>query len=227
MAGVGTNAQMSWRRIGGIAGIVFGLGMGVFFVLSADAPTLNDPIGDIRDYFADATTYFILAWFSALFFVLAFLLFASALRSILAGNDGDAGMWARASFAGAVATVAIGGVATVFWSALALNGADDFSDEIVRALMSLDALAYGTIMPWGLALFLTGASVVILRTGALWRWLGWFGLAIALVMLIGMFWVIDGDPEGPLSVLVWIGISAMLLWSLLTGVAMIRTEKAA
>ncbi|MDH3397913.1 MAG: hypothetical protein OEM81_08805, partial [Acidimicrobiia bacterium] len=68
-------------------------------------------------------------------------------------------------------------------------------------------------------------SIVILRSGVLWKWLGWLGLVAALAMVIGTFWVIDGDEEGFLGILVWIGITATLLWSLLSGVAMIRSAR--
>ncbi len=123
--------------------------------------------------------------------------------------------------------MAVGGAGTTFWAALALNGPDAYSDSTVRALMNLDAVTFGAIMPWGLAVFLTGASVVILRSGVLWKWLGWFGLAGALAMVIGVFWVVDGDIEGPLAILAFTGTFATFLWSLLIGVAMIRTEGAA
>ncbi len=94
MTEFGSTARLSWRRIGGVAGIVFGLGMGVgVTVLLGSAPDINDSIGDIRAYFTDdATTFLITSWFIAFFLVGAFLLFASALRSVLAGSDSDAGM---------------------------------------------------------------------------------------------------------------------------------------
>jgi len=226
---VGSTTRLSWRQIGGIAGIVFGLGSAIGLVLlTGGGPALGDPMADIRDYFADdANTYFVLQWFLALFFVAAFLLFASALRSVLAERDRDSGMWARASFAGAVAAVAIAGGGTVFWSALALNGPDAFSDSTVEALMRLDAVTFGAVVPWGFVVFLAGASVVILRSSVLWQWLGWLGLAAALAMVIGLFWVIDGDVEGPLAIVTLIGVFVLFLWSLLAGVAMIRLEETA
>jgi hypothetical protein len=229
MGMVGSSGWASWRRIGGVAGIVFGLGTAVLLsALFAGAPTIEDPVREIRSYFADdASTYFVLTWFVALLFVGVFLLFASALRSVLASEDIDAGVWSRASFAGAVATVAVAGAGTAFWSALALNGPEAFSDSTVLALMSLDAVLFGSIMPWGLAVFLTGASVVILRSGVLWKGLGWLGLGAALVMVISVFWVLDGDIDGPLASVGLVGVFAMFLWALLTGIAMIRMEEAA
>ena len=216
----------SSRRIGGIAGIVFGLGAFLaLMLLGGDQPLASDPIGDIRSFAIDNDTeVFLFNWSMGALFVFAFLIFASALRSVLAPADDESGMWSRASFAGAVATVAVVGAGAAFTSALVLN-VDDYSDSTLRALMNLDVTLYTTIMPWGLALFLTGASIVILRSGVLWKWLGWLGLVAALVMVIGTFWVIDGDEEGFLGILVWIGITATLLWSLLSGVAMIRSAR--
>ncbi len=215
----------SWRRTGGIAGIVFGVAYIVLvLILVGSSPTLGDPIADIRDYFTnDANTYFALNWFLALLLIFGFLPFASALRSMLATSDVDAGMWARVSFGGAVATVAVVGVGSLFWSALALNGPEEYSDGAVQALMSLDALTFGAVAPWGFALFLTGASVVILRTGMLWKWLGWLGVVASVLLVIGTWWVVDGDPEGAVATLSLIGVILTFAWSAIAGYGMLST----
>lgn len=221
----GSRGMGSLRQIGGTAGIVFGLGVFLVFILAWDQPLASDPVGDIRSYAADnATRIFIANWLASALFVFPLLIFASALRSVLAGADEDSDMWARVSGAGAVITVAVAGVGSTVTSAIALNG-DEYSDSTVRLLMYLDAHIFSTVVPWGFALFLSGASVVILRTGVLWRWLGWFGCLLSLVLVVGAAWLIDGDLEGVLHNMVWIGITLTLLWTLLVGVAMLRMKE--
>jgi hypothetical protein len=222
----GFGSWPSWRRLGGWAGIVFGFGMVAFLILLfGSAPLFDDPIGEIRDYFDnDAGFFFTLNWFGALVIVAVFLLFASALRSVLATRDVDAGVWSRFGFAGAVAAVAVSGAGALFQMALGLSGTEQFSDGAVRLFMNADAIAYQAIAPWGYAVFLLGASVVILRTGVFARWLAWAGFGIAAVMVVGLFWVIDGDPEGPLALLTLIGFAAFLLWSIAVGASMVRSR---
>lgn len=216
----------SSTRTGGIAGMAFGVGTIVFLgLLLSNAPVLTDSMADIREYFDDKSSYyFIVQFFGGLIFVFAYLIFASALRSVLASADGDAGMWARASFGGAVAGVTMAGVGTLFWSALALDGAEGFSDGLVQALMNLDALVYGVMAPLGFALFLVGASVVIYRSGALRRWLAWLGFGAAALLIVGGLWVLDGDPESPLGLLGLLGFLVFLIWSATAGWFMYKSE---
>jgi hypothetical protein len=221
--------RSSWRVSGGIAGIVFAVGaMVVAVFLFGAGPKLDDSMTTIRDYFTnDAPAHFIFVWIGTLVYVFGLLPFASSLRSLFSADDVDAGVWSRLSFVGAVLAVALAGVGTLFWSMLALDGGGDVPDGVVLALMNGHLLVFGAIVPWGFALFAIGASAVVLRTGILWRWLGWLGLGAATLMLLGTFWVLDGDPEGPLGIVGYIGFFATLLWSLLAGYALMSTEESA
>lgn len=221
--------RSSWRVSGGIAGIVFAVGaMVVVAFLFGAGPRLDDSMGTIRDYFDnDAPAHFIFLWIGTLVYVFAFLPFASALRSLFAADDVDAGIWSRLAFVGAVLAVALAGVGTIFWSALALNGSGAFDDGVVLVLMNAHLITFDAIAPWGFALFLVGGSVVILRTGVMWKWLGWLGLGATATMLVGTFWVLDGDPYGPLAIVGFIGFVGALLWSLLAGYALMGSEESA
>lgn len=211
-------------RIGGLAGVVFAVGMVVLgFAVYFTQPAFTEPITEIRDYFTDnATGLQIADWLSALFFVGGFLLFASALRTALRDSD-SGGTWSRASFAAAAVSVAVAG-SGVFLSTFTVAGMDDLSDDVVHAFMRADAIVYGAILPWGFALFLVGASMVMLRGGRFPRWFAWLGFAAAGLSAVGALWPVDGDPEGALAMVGVVGFIAMLLWVVFTGVTMVRSR---
>jgi hypothetical protein len=229
MTGFGSKSRASWRVSGGIAGIIFAIGaLVVLIFIQGSGPVVGDPIAEMREFFEnDAASYFVFIWIGSLLYVFAFLPFASALRSLFAADDIDAGIWSRLSFAAAILVVAVVGIGTVFWSALALNGPSGFSDSTVAAFVSADAIAFYALTPWAFALFLVASSVVVVRSGVMWKWLGYLGLLAALLLVIGAFWVLDGDPSGALAIVGMIGFFAGLLWSLLAGYVLMTKEDTA
>ena len=172
----------SWKKVTGWSGVAFVVLFLVGLIVGGDGPSLEDSAADVREWFEDNEAVVAwTTWSGALGFALLFLLFASGLRSLLGPADANnEGVWSRLSFAGAVATVAIGGAASAFWAVL---GLEDIlaaaSDETVRTLAAFDTVVFAAIVPWGMAVFLLGASVVILQSGVMAKWLGWLGLLIA------------------------------------------------
>jgi hypothetical protein len=217
-------SEFGSKQIGGIAGAVFAIGVLVFsLALVGDAPAPTDSTSDIREYFDDNGNRVLLSyWFTALLFFGAFLTFASALRSALASSAEDA-LWGTVALSAAVVTAALAGGGLFAWGALALDGTDGYSDSMVQLLMDIDALVYGSTLPVTLAVFLVAGSIPAFRRGALWTWLGWLGLLGAAALAIGPLWVLDGDPEGALGILVWLaGLMGALLWILLASIGMYR-----
>lgn len=193
----------------------------------ADSPALGDPAADVRQWFEDNQAQVAwTTWSGGLSLALFFLLFASGLRSLLGPADaGNEGVWSRFSFAGAITMFAIGGSKAVFWAVLAqediLSAA---SDETVKTLFAFDSVAVSTILPWGVAVFLLGASVVILQSGVMAKWLGWLGLLVTLLFAIGTLWPSFGDQESFFGILTAIGFIGFLIWTLGAAVSMIRSN---
>jgi hypothetical protein len=170
-------------------------------IIQRTSPYIGDPIDEIRSYYVDDDTLVHVATFlSALAFVFFFLTFASGLRSLLATADTNAaGMWSRLSFAGAMLAVAVSGVGLTYGTVLSIGAAAEASDGTVRTLHQLDAVLFGSIMNWGLALFLFGAAMTIFQSDVLARWMGWLALSSIVLMVIGASWPVSGDDEGPLA----------------------------
>jgi hypothetical protein len=219
--------SVSWKKVTGWSGIAFVVLFLVGLFIGGDGPAFSDSATDVREWFEDNEAVVAwTTWSGGLGFALFFLLFASGLRSLLGPADArNEGVWSRLSFAGAVVFVSIGGVGSAFWAVL---GQEDIlsvaSDETVKTLAAFDTLAFAAIAPWGLAVFLLGASVVILQSGVMAKWLGWLGLVATLLIVIGTLWPFTGDDESFVAILTFIGFTLALIWSLGASIEMIRSD---
>lgn len=223
MGGVRSN------QIGGIAGAVFAIGIIVFsLALVGDSPVLTDSTDDIREYFDDNGDRILISyWLTALLFIGAFLTFTASLRTALRSSAEDE-LWGTVTLSAAVVTTAVVAGGMFAWGAMALNGTEDYSDSTVQLLMNVDSLIYASVVPVGLAVFLAAGSILAFRRGALWTWLGWLGLLAAASLTVGSLWVLDGDPESPLAILVWLaGLLGALTWILVASVGMYRMDPSA
>ena len=217
-----------WWRVGG----AFGIGYTVLFaiggfVLQGDSPSRDDSIEKIRTYFTDdGQVYLVGDYLIAIAFILMFLPYLVTLRWVLGSREGWPPIWSWLTVIGGVATAIMGGVAGTFWGALAIGVAEnpDVDDSVIRTLMELDSYAFNVIA-FPAALFVAAASVVVLRTGVLWRWLGALGLISAVLILIGAAWPIDGDEEGAVAIPGFIGFIGVSLWILLSSIHMIMMKE--
>lgn len=218
------STRSSSIRFGGVAGLVFVVGLLVLgFTVYLNQPLYNEPVAEIRDHFTDNETLRTVAdWIAALLFVGGFLVFASALRSALRPADED-GTWSRVSFAGAVLAIAIAG-SGVYLSTFTLGDMAALPDGVVQAFVRADALVYTVLLAWAFAIVLVGASMVMLRGGPFPAWFAWFGFAAAAVNALGALWPVDGDPEGALAVLGYVGFFATMIWIALVAATMTRRQ---
>lgn len=192
--------RMSWERLAALAGVVF-------VVLYVAAFGLGIEVGEsdreILDYYEDSGNQAkeVVAFFLIAGAALAFVVFASALRSLIARSEHDTAMLAALAWAGGIAcaVLVLAGNAVSRATAFA-SMSDNFElDPDTRSLLE-DA---------GFLLFVSGAlaaillvvavSLAALRHRLLPRWLGWAGfpagallpLAIGFVgFLVFIAWVL-------------------------------------
>lgn len=219
----------SWRRVAGYAGIVFAILFIVSIVIALGSPAWDDPVSEYRDWYTDSDTLVHFATFlGALAFVFFFLPFAAGVRKLLAACDEDSGhLWSRLSYTGAILAVAIGGAGSVFAEVLTLDIAEGASDDVVITLARLDALTYGAVLPWAIALFLGAASLVILHRGCLKPWIGWLGAVGAVVAVVGTVWTFSGDGENILGFVEFIGgYGIFVIWVLVVAWTLLKSTDA-
>ena len=190
-------------------------------------PTHNGTYGRLIAA-SETTQVHLVTWLAALAHVFFFLPFAAGLRNLLAPADAaDEQMWSRLSYTGAVLIAAIAVVGSAFSEVLSQGVAEDLSDDTLVALARFDTVIFTALKPWASALFLAAASVVILRSGVLAKWIGWFGAAGALLLVIGALWILGEDDEGFLASFFFIGLLISVLWVLVVGIVMIRSDEQA
>ena len=203
--------------LGNIQAYIRNIGLAVVFSLSLVAA--NAMAMSMRE----RTTEIAVLTFALPIAYVLLLLFASGLRSVLDPADhANAGIWSRLSFAGAITMVSVSGIGWAFWSVLGVEEVlDSASDGTVTALFGLITIIFSAVVPCGQAAFVGGASIVILRSRVMHRWIGWFGLVISFAMLAGSVWRLSGDPEGllgpPPQMLV-----QFVIWTLAVSITLIR-----
>ena len=105
---------------------------------------------------------------------------------------------------------------------LSIGSAETLSDGALVALARFDAVIFGAVLPWPLALFLAAASIVIFQNRVLAPWTGWLGALGVLILIVGSLWTFTKDAESVLGEIGAVGIAVTLIWVLVVGIAMLR-----
>lgn len=221
---------MSWKQIAGWAGVAYVVIFLVLFFIVGTPPGLDDSAAEYREWFVDNETQITILTAGLMLAFALILLFASGLRALLAPADAtNEGLWSRFSYAGAVMMVAMAGAGASFWAVLGLEEVlATASDETIKTLEIFDKVFFTLIVPFGLAAFVLGASVVILQSGVLAKWIGWLGIAITVLVVVGSLWPLSGDPEGFFGVVGFLAFPpGFLIWSLAVAITMIRSSNTA
>ncbi len=215
----------TWR-LGGVAGIIMVILVVIgFFALPAETPPVyDDPIEDIKAYFVENdTAYHLGDYISGLGFIVFFLIFLVSLTRVLRSAEGSGGLWSVLTLAGGLVAIAIAGATAIFWSTLALQAAADGNDAIVSTLMYMQFIG-DAFIPLPMALVIFGSSMVIIKTGVLWKWLAWAGFPLSIAAVISPLAVMEGDPEGVFAIIGIITFVIFLAWSLAVSVGMIMKK---
>ncbi len=212
----------TWR-LGGAAGIIFVILalIPIFAIVREIPPVYDDPVEDIKAFFVDNdTAYQVGDYIGGIGFIIFFLIFLVSLTRVLRSAEGSGGLWSVLALAGGLVGLALGASMQVFWGALVLQAAADGNDAIVRTLMYLQFVGNAFItLPMSLVVF--GASMVIIKTGVLWKWLAWVGFPLSIAAVLAPIAVIEGDPEGVFAIIGIVTFNVFLAWSLAVSVAMI------
>jgi hypothetical protein len=182
--------RISWERLAATAGVAF-------VVLYVVAFTLGIEVGDsnreILDYYASRghRAREIVAFFLIAGAALALMVFATALRSMIARVEQETAMLAALAWAGGIACAVLvlaGNVASRVTAFAALD--DKFQlDPNTRRLF--EGTGYLLFVSGTLAaiLLVVAVSLAGLRYGVLPSWLGWAGFPAAALLTLGIVFV--------------------------------------
>jgi hypothetical protein len=202
-------------RSGGFAGIAF-VALTVLWAIifaTADRPSYNSADDAVTEFWGDSGNRRLLLFADLALGLagVALLWFLGGFRVVLRRAEGEPARLATIAFAGGVvlATLLFAKNAVEGGIALALEFEQGFTldPDVFRAL---NAVFLGLLIHEGLAAaVLVGASsLLVLRTRVFPSWLGWAGLAVAVIGLLS--WLVPGLPL--VLVLAWIlAVSVLML----------------
>ncbi|MBX5445989.1 DUF4386 family protein [Sphaerobacter sp.] len=207
-------------RLALISGFAFGVLMFVKgFLFTPAEPDLGGSAQAIEDWLATSR----IDWLISIYLEFAagafFLVFVAGLYVALRRAGDGSGLLALAAFGGGVATILVSiarlGVELAFVR-VALDGG---TPEMLRALGTVArSLQEGLAFPQGV--FWATASIAILATRRLPRWIGILGAVGAVSLFVSTGTVFD--PESPLGIFGFLVFPLFSIWMLATPVTLLR-----
>jgi hypothetical protein len=194
-----------------LAGIIFVVLMVVGTMFVADVPDANASRQQIADYLVDSDlhTRNIIGAYLWMFGALAFLIFASRLRSVLRGAEGGPGTLTSVAFgAGAVYSALMMVSAATFAAVAYAVGLKDASVTVPDFVRVLPQMAWMILLLGGGfagILLVLATCIVSFRTGVLPRWLAWLGVLAAILLFFDV---------------VYVSIAPLLAWVILASVVL-------
>ena len=208
-------------RMSGIAGLLF-----VTLSLIASAVSVQPP-ANVRDgavlvdWFTENGARFRLGYvLAALAFLPFYFPFFAGLCEKLREAEAAPAIWSRVAWAGAIMSPVVGVTAGAFNVGPALVQ-EGLSREVAAFASAAGFYAYPVVSGAMNSIVMLGAAVVILRTGILWRWLGWSGAAIGIAAIAGSAALVENDPGGPLATISVVSWLAYFVWIAAASVALI------
>ena len=214
----GAGTKHRWEQMGAAGGILFvalQVASQALIQVGGSEPAFDAPAAEIETFFMNRNMQLAqIGGFLSVLSIIAFSWFLGALWARLRRTEGEPAWLSLVAFAsglaGITAILASGG-----WELALLRLGDGLEAETVRLLFDLGNFTFAAF--WvALAGMLLATGVVAIRDGALPRWLGWYGLVVAVALLAAraVWFPASGTKFLPYA-LFWV-------WLIAASVALIR-----
>jgi hypothetical protein len=198
-------------RISGVAGLLFVVASFAASAINVQPPRYDQDPAAIAAWFAENSQMYRVGHFVAgLAFLLFYVPFFAGLCERLRAAEGTPAIWSRVTWAGAILSPAAGTTSGAFIVGAALL-ADTVSPEVARFAIASNFYAFIVSGALG-GIAMTGAALVILKTGVFPRWLGWAGALIAAAAFLGSAAIVENDPAGVFATVNGLAWLAYFLW---------------
>lgn len=171
-----------WAGISALSAFVLFSAANAIWAFEQPAPGSSAP--DLVHFYTDLSSRIVVGGLGSLLSIAIFVVFASALRGILAELEGDE-LLANAAFGGTILGLAAGlGAESVNLAAALRAGDGELTEPLALALFDISYVfgSYATGIGFGVAMLAIGA--VALRSGKLLpRWLAFVAVVIGLAMV--------------------------------------------
>ena len=188
--------ERRWERFGAEAGIAMVVFAVIAIIVPGESPGQNASSQEFVTYFADTRDELRMATLLWLLSGMCGLFFLGALRSRLARAEGGHSEMATAAVIGGTFLFALNFVGGVLSSGPAFRTDNGLSPDVVRALWDMGGVA-AIAANVGMVLLAGSVAAVVLSTGMLARWVGWYAAAVAAAAVVSLFGVLS--TTGPMA----------------------------
>jgi hypothetical protein len=202
---------MTIRRVAGISGLLYVVGVSIENMDALDSPTLSSSISEIRELYADHAFAVVTSVAGALA-LLAYATFAAVLYFWLREQARSAEPWATVMLLGGIGGPVVAAVG-LSANAILVANVGGVSDEVAGSLYDFYLLCR-IVSAVFVAMFLGGIGFAALRSGALPRPLPQLSLAIGGAMVLAPIAAFNQTPG--LELAVAIAFASQTLWIFLT-----------
>lgn len=216
---------MTFKRLAGIAGVVFVALLVVNGALAGDTPLAGDSVEEIRDYLSsDSGMHKTSLVIGMVLLPPAVLFFSGVVAKIRVSDAAHGENWATVVLLGAVLLGASAGLGDVLFGATLFRGGEGLDDASLRALWDGQIIAYSST---GIATtaFTAGAAIPTLQHGFWPKWHAALGVVAAALGVLALIAVVEDTNGG--SMWGFLGFIGMAVWSLATSVLLIREPASA
>jgi hypothetical protein len=189
-----------WQRLGAACGIVY------VVLLMGGGSFEGNTIG--------------IAFFVVILAFLLFLFFLGNLWSALRRAEGGSGWLSATAFGAGLMSVTIKVASAAPLLAARYRAGDGLDPQLARTLQDInDASFYLSFFP--LAVLLAAFAIVVIRSGAFPKWLGWIAAALSLAFIVGGM---SGSAELQSE---WAGLPMILFmfWVIAASVVLIQRAR--
>jgi hypothetical protein len=211
-----------WEKVTAIAGILTAV-MLLAELFTWSNPQLTDSMSKIKDYFVQNSALASVSIWLAAMLTMPLFIFAAGLRSALRREDGAADALPAIFLAAAAAFASVQLVFGAVSGALVLAAPRATDGEVRLMLSALDFLDALRFMPFAV---MTGAMALAMLDGRRFRrWIGWVGVASAVLNLAGELSLLDFyGPIGNIGNISQVGFLLFLVWVVAVGVSLLRRQ---
>lgn len=207
----------NWERWGALGGILFVVLVAISAFLPGSPPMTSDGAKKISDYLADHEEAVRWAGYIGTLAVIPFFWWLGSVWRLMRRGEGSSPRLTVMAITGATFATAMATIGAVILSAIPIIGVRTLGLVTTRTLYVISTnLAIATL--FGVAAFLLGFSVVIIRTAVLPRIMGWLGVLIAIVGIVGAASVAT-DRDAVFDV-AFCGFIASMVWILVASILM-------
>lgn len=199
-------SRISWERVAALAGLAFVALYVVAFALGIEVGASDQ---EILDYYGDSghRAKEVVAFFCIAGAALALMVFATALRSLIARTEQETALLAALAWAGGIACAALILTGNALSRATAFAVMDDEFQLEPNTRRLFENAGFLLFVSGALAaiLLVVAVSLAVLRHALLPRWLGWSGFLVAVLLPLAIAFI------GFLIFIVWVlAVSAAL-----------------